>query len=102
MKKVKLSIAHRIVRTINLLLNEKTTPEDESNVLLSLINLENDTKYRLETYSNFNAKFKAQMRQERQWHLNEVEIIDQYIPKRIEVSDMVVKYPECLSPISRN
>jgi hypothetical protein len=102
MKKVKSSIVYRLVRYINLFLNEKASPTDEAKVLLALVNLENDTKYRLETVSAFNALFKAQMRKERHQRLYEICLIDQHIPKKVVVSDCVVKDPVFLSPIGKN
>jgi len=102
MKKVKLSLVYKIVRYINVFFNEKSSPTDEANALLRIVNLEKDTKYRLETVSAFNALFKAQMINEKLQHLNEVAIIDQYIPKRIIVSDMIVKDAVFLSPMGVN
>lgn len=102
MKKVKSSIVYRLVRYINLFLNESYSVTDEANALLRIVNLENDTKHRLETVSAFNALFKAQMRLERKQKLNEVDIIDQHIPKKVVVSDCVVKDAVFLSPIGKN
>lgn len=102
MKKLKLSLVTKLIRAFNGFFNEDYTPTDEARALLRIVNLESDTKYRLETVSIFNALFKAQMRNEKQQKLDEVALIDQHIPKRIEVSDIVVKYPECLSPVSKN
>lgn len=102
MKRVKLSLVTKLIRIFNGFFNENYSPQDEANALLRIVNLEKDTKYRLETVSTFNALFKAQMRLERKQKLNEIDIIDQHIPKRIEVSDVIVKYAECLSPIGKN
>jgi len=102
MKKLKLSLVTKLIRIFNGFFNEDYSPKDEANALLRIVNLESDTKYRLETVSIFNALFKDQMRKERQQHLDEVALIDQHIPKRIEVFDVIVKYAECLSPISKN
>lgn len=87
MKKLKISLISKLIRIFNGFFNENYSPTDEANALLRIVNLETDTKYRLETVSAFNALFKAQMRLERKQHLNEVAIIDQHIPKRIEVCE---------------
>jgi hypothetical protein len=102
MKKLKLSLVTKLIRIFNGFFNENYSPKDEANALLRIVNLEKDTKHRLETVSIFDALFKAQMRNEKQQKLDEVALIDQHIPKRIEVSDIVVKYPECLSPVRMN
>jgi hypothetical protein len=102
MKKVKLSIVYRIVRGINLFLNEKASPTDEARVLLALVNLEKDTKYRLETFNAFNALFMEQVKAERANHINSIQEIDKHFPKRVIVSDMIVKDAVFLSPINQN
>jgi hypothetical protein len=102
MKRVKLSLVTKLIRIFNGFFNEDYTPQDEANALLRIVNLEKDTKYRLETVSAFNALFKAQMRKEKQQKLNEIDLIDQHIPKRVVVSDCVVKDPIFLSPIGKN
>jgi hypothetical protein len=91
-----------LIRIFNGFFNEDYSPKDEANALLRIVNLESDTKYRLETVSIFNALFKAQLRNERQQKLDEVALIDKYLPKRVEVSDMVVKDAVFLSPININ
>lgn len=102
MKKLKLSLVTKLIRIFNGFFNEDYSPKDEANSLLRIVNLESDTKYRLETVSIFNALFKAQMRKERQEKLDDVALIDKHIPKRIEVSDIVIKDAIFLSPIRMN
>ncbi len=102
MKKLKLSLVTKLIRIFNGFFNEDYTPQDEANALLRIVNLESDTKYRLETVEAFNAKFKAQIIKERQQHLNEIATIDKHLPKRVEVSDLIVKNPVFLSKIGSN
>lgn len=102
MKKVKLSIVYRLVRSINFFVNERATPQDEANALLRIVNLEKDTKYRLETFNAFNALFMEQVKAERANHIKSIQEIDKHFPKRVIVSDIVVKNPVFLSPINQN
>ena len=99
MKKIKLAILARLIRTINVFFNEKSTPNDEANALLRIINLEKDTQYRLETFNIFKAKFTAQMLDEKFKSLKKAELISGQMTRRVEVSDIVVSDPVFLEPI---
>jgi hypothetical protein len=99
MKKIKLAILARLIRAINVFFNEKSTPNDEANALLRIINLEKDTQYRLETFNIFKAKFTAQMLDEKFKSLKKAELISGQMTRRIEVSDIVVSDPVFLEPI---
>lgn len=99
MKKIKLAILARLIRAINGFLNEKSTPEEYANTLMSIINLEKDTQYRLETFNIFKSKFTAQMLDEKFKSLKKAELISGQMTRRIEVSDIVVSDPVFLEPI---
>lgn len=99
MKRIKLAIIARLIRTINVFFNEKSTPNEYANTLMSIINLEKDTAYRLDTYFSFKAKFTAQMLDEKFKSLKKAELISGQMTRRIEVSDIVVSDPVFLEPI---
>ena len=99
MKKITLTLLSRFIRTINVFFNQKSTPTDEANALLRIINLEKDTKYRLETFNIFKAKFTAQMMDEKLKSFEKYELINSKMCRRIEVLDIVVSNPVFLEPI---
>lgn len=94
MKKIKLAILARLIRTINVFFNEKSTPNDEANALLRIINLEKDTQYRLETFNIFKAKFTAQMLDEKFKSLEKAELITDKISKNTELFDLQLDFKE--------
>jgi len=49
MKKIKLSLVTKLIRIFNGFFNEDYSPKDEANALLRIVNLEKDTKHRLES-----------------------------------------------------
>ena len=101
MKRIKLAILARLIRTINVFFNQQSTPNDEANALLKIINLEKDTGYKMEVFQLFKAKFTAQMLDEKFKSLQKAELITGKMCERIEVSDIVVSDPAFLEPIKK-